>query len=99
MFLLWRGTTAGKRHKSLIVGLLIACILSFLVSLRLSYGGPILSFDGERVVFINVVPRAWQFGVGALLSFCAASISSTALIHLHARSNGSYRAHKGEIIQ
>lgn len=81
MFLLWRGTTNTQRHRRLVVGLIVVCVASFLISLRWSYGGPVLSFNGERVAFFSVVSRAWQFGVGALIALSASFISRTMLTH------------------
>src|SRR5699024_10885067 len=73
----WRGGSAKAAKQRAFWGLLFLCLLSAGASLWISFQDVVGEVRGERFAFFNVGTRAWQFGIGALISLAAHKLKGT----------------------
>lgn len=73
----WRGGTAHSQRRRTFWGLVVVCVLSMSASLWISYQDTVGSVRGERLAFFHVGTRAWQFGIGALISLASARLKGS----------------------
>lgn len=74
LMLWWLARRRSRSERTLVIGLVIAVLVSFGLSITMSYGlvsGPLT--DPDWFAFYSSPTRAWEFGVGALAFMCVRS--------------------------
>ena len=83
LFVLWRAGRATSGKTRIIWGIGVVSALSLCLSFWLSYTPRVFRFSGESLAFYTMVSRAWQFGVGALISLSAARLAKSPMANVH----------------